>query len=123
MNHKGFLCHGCKDQLQCPPWQGRIHSNAYVPSSLHQMLFIWRPEGDVEVIHEDPIPFREESFHVEAMMYLPHFNGFKRGTKPTIALDRPVMIAAREVGRLIIIKLGDDPIQTPDILKEINLGT
>ena len=86
----------------------QIHSNACVPSSLHQMLFIWRPEGDVEIIHGDPNPFGEEAFHVEVIMYFPHFTGFNKGTKPNIALDRPTVIAAGDIGRSIITDDDDD---------------
>ena len=70
-----------------------IHSNICVPSSLHQILFIWRLEGDVEVIYGDPNPFGEEAFHAEAMIYLPHFTSFKIGDKTIIEMDRPAVAA------------------------------
>ena len=42
------------------------------------------------------------------MMYLPHFTSFKKGTKLSISLDQPAVIAARGVGRSIITNDNDD---------------
>ena len=65
--HGGFFVMDVKTNYNVLLGRDWIHSNACVLSSLHQMLFIWRPEGDVEVIHGDPSPFGEEAFHAEAM--------------------------------------------------------
>ena len=63
---------------------------------------------DIKVVHGDPNPFGKEAFYEEAMMYLPHFSGFKRGTKPSIALDRPVVVAVGEVSRSLITNDDDN---------------
>ena len=62
----------------------------------------------MEVIHGDPNPFGEEAFHAEAMMYLPHFTSFKRGSKSSIVIDWPAVAAVGEDGQSIIINDDDE---------------
>ncbi|XP_050211729.1 uncharacterized protein LOC126661890 [Mercurialis annua] len=46
-----------------------IHSNMCIPSTMHQMLILWREAGEAEIVQGDPSPFGEDSNVLEAMMY------------------------------------------------------
>lgn len=49
-----------------------IHSNMFVPSTLHQQLMFWN-NGKVEVVSANQRPFSAAVNVIEAMYYTPKF--------------------------------------------------